>query len=242
MPNTRKKPRISYKEVEEDEIFEDEEDEAFPVHQKKKSRTASSSSVASFFMNSSSSSSSKTTQPKLPQPPAPKPPLDILPKEMLQKVMLYLDSAKDIYSLSMVGSKFLRSCLTPEIVVRAAYFTGGHVRSRICNVVRQVETLQSEIPSTFRLLRLVNAARCERGALCYGYHLKHKKSAPVAMNERLEQGSSVIVPNMHRYPYNALPCSGALAVASDDDDNDVFTLFDKRYILDTPPPRIPCLV
>ena len=241
MPNTRKKPRISYKEVEEDEIFEDEEDEASHVQKKQKSPTASSSSVANFFQNSASTSS-KAIQHKLPKPPAPKPPLDILPKEILQKVMLYLDSAKDIYSLSMVGSKFLRGAITPELVVRAAYFTGGSVRTRICDVVRQVETLQSEIPSTFRLLRLVNAARCERGALCYGYHLKHKKSAPVAMNERLEQGSSVIVPNMHRYPYNALPCSGALAVASDDDDNDVFTLFDKRYILDTPPPRIPCLV
>ena len=226
MPNTRKKPRISYKEVEEDEIFEDEEDEAFPVHQKKKSRTASSSSVASFFMNSSSSSSSKTTQPKLPQPPAPKPPLDILPKEMLQKVILYLDSAKDIYSLSMVGSKFLRSCLTPEVVVRAAYFTGGHVRTRICDVVRQVETLQSEIPSTFRLLRLVNATRCERGNLCYGYHLNRKKSAPVAMSERLEQG---VLLCRTCTEILTTPCSGALAISSDDDGNDVFTLFDKRY-------------
>ena len=55
------------------------------------------------------------------------PPFEILPTELLPTIMLFLDSARDVYNLSLC-SKSLRRAVTPEIVVRSAVFQGGRAK------------------------------------------------------------------------------------------------------------------
>lgn len=55
------------------------------------------------------------------------PPFEMLPVDVLPKVMLYLDSARDVYNLSLC-SKSLRAAVSTEIVVRAAVFQGGKAK------------------------------------------------------------------------------------------------------------------
>lgn len=96
-----------------------------------------------------------------------RPPIEMLPKEVLGHVMLFLGSSRDVYSLSMCGSKHIRAAITTEIVVFSACQTDNtRILDMICLDLRCIAI---HIPSTFRLLRLLNARRCERGENCCGY-------------------------------------------------------------------------
>ena len=55
------------------------------------------------------------------------PPFELLPNELLPNILVFLDSAKDVYSLSRC-SKSLRDSISPEIVVRSAVFQGGKAK------------------------------------------------------------------------------------------------------------------
>jgi hypothetical protein len=51
-------------------------------------------------------------------------PVNMIPDELLPKIFSYLDSAKEIYQLSLM-SKTFRQAITPELVVQCAVFQGG---------------------------------------------------------------------------------------------------------------------
>ena len=55
------------------------------------------------------------------------PPFEMLPTELLPNIMLFLDSARDVFNLSLC-SKSLREAVSPEIVVRSAVFQGGKAK------------------------------------------------------------------------------------------------------------------
>jgi hypothetical protein len=48
----------------------------------------------------------------------------MIPDELLPKIFSYMDSAKEIYQLSLM-SKTFRQAITPELVVQCAVFQGG---------------------------------------------------------------------------------------------------------------------
>ena len=98
-PTTRKKNRISYEELDEDAFdFDWEEDESggdFADVDKVKPPAKKKQKLA-----------------KAKDAPAAKPPFEMLPQEVLTHMMLFLDSAKDVYALSMVGSRHIRGAIT----------------------------------------------------------------------------------------------------------------------------------
>jgi hypothetical protein len=107
------------------------------------------------------------------------PPFEILPLDVLPNVFLFLDSARDVYNLAS-SSKYLRQIVTSEIVVRSAVFGGGKTREALGDIMNAVQKKSIHVPSTFRLLRLVNGKKCERLEDCYAYNLVHNVS--VGMN------------------------------------------------------------
>lgn len=104
--------------------------------------------------------------------------LDLLPRGVIENIFLYLSSARDVYHLAFCA-KFLRDAVTAEIVIRAAVFQGGVVREVITTIMDSVANKKIHTPSTLRLLRLVNAKRCERGDRCLDYHLETKQTGKV---------------------------------------------------------------
>jgi hypothetical protein len=99
-----------------------------------------------------------------------KPPFESLLPEILHTVFLFLDQTRDVYSLAHC-SKYLRSIVTPEIVVRSAIFSGGKIKEAIHVVMNAVKKRSIHVPSTLRLLRLVNGKRCERLDECFAHDL-----------------------------------------------------------------------
>lgn len=150
--STRKKARVCYVEPEEeefddDDLLDDSSDQKPPA--KKKARKTNTTTTRSL------------------------PPFEILPHEVLEQVMLYLDSCRDIYSLSMCGSKHIRGAISEQVVVRSALFEGGTVASsRITQVVEAISNYEIHMPSTFRLLRLLNSRQCERMDQCFAFQSK----------------------------------------------------------------------
>jgi len=51
------------------------------------------------------------------------PPVETLPYCLLPHILSYLDSCKDLYTLSLCSKSF-RQAITPEMVVRSAIFQG----------------------------------------------------------------------------------------------------------------------
>eukprot|EP00978_Attheya_sp_CCMP212_P018733 scaffold51780_cov50-Attheya_sp.AAC.3 len=112
-------------------------------------------------------------------------PLDYLPSSCVERIFEMLDSPRDVYNLAFT-SKFLLSHVTPEIVIRSAVFENlgkRDARSQlrppkvISSLMSQVKQKAIHVPSTLRLLRLLNARRCERGVACWGYDLEQQRSA-----------------------------------------------------------------
>ena len=71
--------------------------------------------------------------------------------------------------------------MTPEVVVRSgvwcADIKGDKSHKLLVGVMEKVKQGSIRTPSTFRLLRLLNGIRCERGTECYAYDRKEEKSA-----------------------------------------------------------------
>jgi hypothetical protein len=107
------------------------------------------------------------------------PPFEMLVPEVLRLVFLYLDSVRDIYNLSKC-SKYIRQAISPEVVIRSAVFNGGKTWSSMSQVMDLVQKRAIQVPSTFRLLRLVNGKLCERLEDCYAYNLVTKTPEDVS--------------------------------------------------------------
>lgn len=118
------------------------------------------------------------------------PPFEMFPTDILPHIFLFFDSTKDVHSLSRC-SKYLRESLTPEIVVRSAVFGGGKMRDAVGSVVQAIKNKSIHVPSTLRLLRLVNAKRCERGDECFAYNLIKKKPDSVAKSGKRPFGLAI---------------------------------------------------
>jgi len=97
--------------------------------------------------------------------------------------MSFMDDARDIYNFAKC-SKHIRNCVTPEIVVRSAVFAGGKTREAISNVIALVQENTIRLPSTFRLLRLVNAKQCENMDGCCGYNLVTRKAETIGRSAK----------------------------------------------------------
>ena len=181
-PTTRKKNRISYEELDEDVFdFDWEEDESGDFAE-------SSADVD----NVKPPAQKKPKLVKAKDAPLPKPPFEMLPQEVLTHMMLFLDNARDIYSLSMVGSKHIRGAITTEVVVRSAVFSGGKQQTRIQSLIDEgIKKKAVYLPDTFRLLRLVVATRCEQLHQCFGYNLETHRSSSLAKEAKLKFGMSI---------------------------------------------------
>jgi len=101
----------------------------------------------------------------------------------MTRIFLFLDNAEQIYHLSCM-SKACRNALTPEVIIRAAVFGGGRIKRTMEQVMNLVERQAIHVPSSFRLLRLLNATRCERMEHCLGYDLVKEKSSMVRDSNR----------------------------------------------------------
>ena len=90
---------------------------------------------------------------------------DVLPPEILPRIVSYLDCRGMLHLASC--SKSLRSAVTPEAVIRAAVFGDKQSQKVVTSVMDLVQRQAIHTPSTFRLLRLLNGTRCERGTECW---------------------------------------------------------------------------
>jgi hypothetical protein len=101
------------------------------------------------------------------------PPFEMLPGLAIETIFSFLDNAPDVYNLSKCA-KFIKDCLTPEIVVRSAVFGGEKTREVVDDIIDCMQDKAIHVPSTLRLLRLVNGTKCERGDQCFSYNLIKK--------------------------------------------------------------------
>ena len=195
--STRKKARICYKEhddpsddelmEEEEEFLQEQEDARKPsASLNKKRKTASTTTTTTKKKHA------PATPPKQPYKPKNlvKPPFEILPPEVLEQIMGYLDSARDVFSLTLgCRSRHIRSALTCELVVRSALFQdNGIANQRIQSLIQRVACYSIHMPSTYRMLRLVNGTKCERGVECCSYNKKTGAVGDASSNTSLELG------------------------------------------------------
>ena len=181
-PTTRKKNRISYAELDEDAFEWEDEEESEDLFVGR--------CAAADVDNAKPPAQKKPKVDKEKDVPAAKPPFEMLPPEVVSHMMLFLDNARDIYSLSMIGSKHVRGAITTEIVVRSAVFAGEKQKHRITELVEKgIQKKAVYLPDTFRLLRLLNGRQCERLELCYNYNLETK--IPSTMGRELNQFSEL---------------------------------------------------
>lgn len=116
---------------------------------------------------------------ELPPPPMqPLPPFEMLPSSAIEIILSFLGNSRDVYNLSSCA-KYIHECLTPEIVVRSAVFGGHKTRQVVKMLVVFLEKKSIHVPSTFRLLRLVNGTKCERGDQCLSYDLISKVAGTI---------------------------------------------------------------
>ncbi|CAB9497498.1 expressed unknown protein [Seminavis robusta] len=107
------------------------------------------------------------------------PPFEIIASEVVNLILSFLADPMQVYSLSKC-SKFIRDAITPEVVIRSSVFAGGKSRAVIGDVMTLVQMGVIHVPSTFRLLRIVQAKRCERGELCHHYNLVTRKAESIS--------------------------------------------------------------
>lgn len=103
-------------------------------------------------------------------------PLTDLPPLCLEHVMSFIEDPKDLYSVTF-SSKSMFELLSPEVVIRCAVFHNCSNKNKVVNrkkmsqIMYHVANRAIHIPSAHRLLRLVNARRCERGSDCWNRNL-----------------------------------------------------------------------
>lgn len=105
-------------------------------------------------------------------------PLEHLPQLVVENIVSFVDSTQDLQMLVSTVKTFRRAIISrPDIVIRAGVFSGGTVKLVTEDlVINHIKPRNIYIPSTSRLLRLLNAVRCERGSLCYKYNTDTGKS------------------------------------------------------------------
>ena len=86
--------------------------------------------------------------------------LESLCDDIMRMIFLMLNDPRDLYHLTLCNKR-LRSILTYENVIRASVFHGGNVSKTMSGIVDGLNNTFT--PSIYRLLRLVNGKRCERG-------------------------------------------------------------------------------
>lgn len=99
--------------------------------------------------------------------------------DIVHLIFELLGSSKDLFRLSL-SSKHLLALVTPEDVIRGAIFQGGHAQKTITEVTSAVRRKIIHVPSTMRLLRLVNGKKCERLEKCKGFNAE--KGTPCLVN------------------------------------------------------------
>ena len=193
--STRKKARICYKEHDDpsdDELMEEEEEFLQEQEDARKPASGSKKRKTSTTATATTTAKKKQAPPKQPYKPKNlvKPPFEILPPEVLEQIMGYLDSARDVFSLTVgCRSRHIRSALTCELVVRSALFQdNGIANQRIKSLLQRVACYSIHMPSTLRMLRLVNGTNCERGVECCSYNKKTGAVGDASSNTSLELG------------------------------------------------------
>jgi len=109
-----------------------------------------------------------------------------LPALCIERIMAMLDSPSDLYNVAF-SSKLLMNIVTPETVIRSAVFSNmkrkdGGYRKTMAEIMQHVSNRSIHLPSPHRLLRLLNAKSCERGAKCFGKNLNTGKSMTLSGN------------------------------------------------------------
>jgi len=102
-------------------------------------------------------------------------PFDALPALCIERIFGMLDSPQDLYNIAF-SSKLLMSLVTPEAVVRSAVFNNLRKRDKgnrkiMSNVMGHIRNRAIHVPSPHRILRLLNAQKCEMGEGCWGRNL-----------------------------------------------------------------------
>lgn len=113
-------------------------------------------------------------------------PFDALPALCIERIFAMLDSPQDLFNL-VFSSKFLMSLVTPDTVIRSAVFNNLRKRDKgnrktMSNIMGYVSNRSIHVPSTHRLLRLLNAKSCERGDRCWGKNLNTGKAMALNRN------------------------------------------------------------
>ena len=100
-------------------------------------------------------------------------PLENLPPLALENVLSFVaDSTKELQMLVSTVKSFRQVIIgRPDIVIQAGVFSGGNIKSITEELmVKYIHPRNIHIPSTLRLLRLLNATYCERGTKCFNYN------------------------------------------------------------------------
>mmetsp|Transcript_22739 Transcript_22739/g.49227 ORF Transcript_22739/g.49227 Transcript_22739/m.49227 type:complete len:626 (-) Transcript_22739:318-2195(-) len=113
-------------------------------------------------------------------------PFDTLPALCIERIFAMLDSPQDLFNLAF-SSKFLMSLVTPETVIRSAVFNNLRKRDKgnrktMSNIMGYISNRSIHVPSTHRMLRLLNARSCERGDRCWGKNLNTGKAMALNRN------------------------------------------------------------
>lgn len=136
--------------------------------------------------------------------------LDSLPALCIERIMACLDSPRDLYNLAF-SSKVILNIITPEIVIQSAVFSNmkkkdvGY-RKTMSEIMTHIANRSIHLPSTQRLLRLLNAKSCERGEKCYGRNLNTGNSMSLSGTHHRASGmalcDSCIKFTTTKIPYN----------------------------------------
>jgi hypothetical protein len=62
----------------------------------------------------------------------------MLPGLVIETVLPFLDNARDVYSMSKCA-KYIRECITPEIVVRSAVFGGARTTKVVGSIIAAIQ-------------------------------------------------------------------------------------------------------
>jgi hypothetical protein len=96
-------------------------------------------------------------------------PLESLPLKVLREILLFVgDSPRQLFTLA-TNIKAFHSAIQsrPDIVVHAAVFHSKRTAMHMKTIVDCIQKRQIYIPTTMRLLRLLNTVYCERGDKCW---------------------------------------------------------------------------
>jgi hypothetical protein len=98
--------------------------------------------------------------------------------DVLRIIYEFFGNVRDIYNLA-IQSKLFLDLVTSEMIIRAAVFEKGLPSDVISRTIKALRDKSIYVPSTLRLLRLVNGKRCERLDQCWGYNMITSTSSKV---------------------------------------------------------------